>query len=278
MIDLLVDSGATKAEWRTIPPLNTESIFTQGIHPYFQSKEDMENIIDKELIPELSQQRIAKIYYYGAGCAAKDKSNLVKNVLQKKFPSTQIQVWTDMLGGARALCQRNKGIACTLGTGANVVVYDGENIIEHLSGLGYVLGDEGSGAYFGKKIIQMYLYDELEKSVKNEFEKLFRTSKDEILNNIYRKPNASRYLSGFCKLLINQRGNKQVESLIHNGLLEVFQRHIFKIEKYNTLPIHFTGSISYYFKDVLALICKENNLNLGNVIKNPMDGLIKFHN
>jgi len=276
LIKLIADSGATKTEWCVING-NKKTIFiTQGMSPYFITAEQMQNIIKEELQPKL-KQKIDEVHYYGTGCANADNAKSVKQVFKNIFPEANISIDHDLMAAAKALCGKEKGIACILGSGSNSCYYDGKKIIKNSPGLGFILGDEGSGAYLGKKVIQYYLYNTFDEDLMARFDARFVTKKTEILNAVYKKPLPNRYLATFAIFLAENRGHYMIENIIEDGLNDFFFNHVYKYKESWTLPVHFVGSIAYGFKDVLIELCKSYQLQLGKVIKNPMQGLIDYH-
>jgi N-acetylglucosamine kinase-like BadF-type ATPase len=182
-----------------------------------------------------------------------------------------------MLSAARALNGHNPGLACNLGTGSFVVYYDGKGIAKQAPGIGYILGDEGSGAYLGKKVLQYYLYNTFDEELRFKFDGRFNTTAVDILENVYRKPLANRYLATFCLFLSENRGHYMIENIIEDGLNDFFFTHLCKFTESWTLPIHFVGGVSFAFSDVIKELCHSYEFELGTILKNPMEGLIQYH-
>lgn len=275
---LIADSGATKCEWKLVQKTGkNKSIITQGISPYFLNKDQIVDLLTGELLPKLRQTIISHIHFYGTGLNNAANVVIVKKALKKLFPVAKAEVQTDLLGAARALCGRKKGIACILGTGSNSCYYNGRRIVKNSPGIGYILGDEGSGAYLGKKLVQYYLYNTFDEELKARFEKRFQVSPIEILDHVYKQPLANRYLASYAIFLTENRGHYMIENIIEDGLNDFFFTHLYKYRESWTLPIHFIGSIAFGFKDVLKDLCHTYELELGNVIKTPMQGLLSYH-
>jgi N-acetylglucosamine kinase-like BadF-type ATPase len=274
---LIADSGATKCEWKLVADGKKKTILTQGISPYFLNQAQITALLNKELIPKLKNAVITDIHFYGTGLSNKDNAAIIKKVLKILFLKAKIEVQTDLLAAARALCGHNKGIACILGTGSNSCYYDGKKIVKNSPGLGYVLGDEGSGAYLGKKVVQYYLYNTFDEDLKARFEKRFQVSNIEILDHVYKQPLANRYLASYAIFLAENRGHYMIENIIEDGLNDFFFTHLYKYRESWILPIHFIGSIAFGFRDVLKDLCDTYELELGNVIKAPMQGLLAYH-
>ena len=277
VVKLIADSGATKAEWCLLKNGRKKTLFTLGISPYFLNTQQIYELIEKELKPRLRKEQIDEVYYYGTGCANPHNARSVKKALNKAFAGSKVEVTHDLMGAARALCGREKGIACILGTGSNSCYYNGKKILKNSPGLGYVLGDEGSGAYLGKKVVQYYLYGTFDDELRGRFDLTYTTNASEILENVYKKPLPNRYLAGFARFLADNRGHYMIENIIEDGLNDFYFNHLCKYRETWSLPIHFAGSIAFGFKDVLQQLCSSYEFELGRVMKNPMEGLIEYH-
>lgn len=277
-VRLIADSGATKCEWCVLENgKKKKTIYTQGISPYFLSEPQIISLLEKELLPKLKKITVQEIYFYGTGLGNPNNIKIVKSVFKKLFPKAKTEVQNDLLAAARALCGKSKGIACILGTGANSCFYNGKKMVKNSPGLGYILGDEGSGAYLGKKVVQYYLYNTYDEELKARFEKRFMVTPMEILENVYKKPLANRYLASYAIFLAENRGHYMIENIIEDGLNDFFFTHLYKYRESWTHPIHFVGSIAFGFKDVLKELCDTYELELGRVLKAPMQGLIEYH-
>ena len=276
-VKLIADSGATKAEWSLINNGQRKTILTQGISPYFLNKEEITALLLKELKPKLKNVPIDEIYYYGTGCANPDNAKLMKKAIREVFPEASIEVNHDLLAAARALCGDEKGIACILGTGSNSCYYNGKRIVSNSPGLGYVLGDEGSGAYLGKRVLQYYLYNTFDDELRGRFDVTYLTNGAEILENVYKNPLPNRYLAGFVMFLAENRGHYMIENIIEDCLNDFFFTHLCKYKEIWTQPVNFVGSVAYGFRDVLEDMCRSYEFELGKVLKKPMSGLIEYH-
>jgi len=277
MAILIADSGATKCQWALVKDGKSKAIATQGISPYFLTGDQITVLLSKELLPKLKNITISHIHFYGTGLANVDNALIVKKVLKGLFPKAKTEVNTDILAAARALCGKEKGVACNLGTGTICCYYDGKKVVKTSPGLGYILGDEGSGTYLGKKVIQYYLYNTYDEELRARFEKRFQTTQREILDHVYKQPLANRYLASYAIFLAENRGHYMIENIIEDGLNDFFFTHLYKIRESWTVPIHFIGSIAFGFRDVLKELCNTYELELGKVIKTPMQGLLAYH-
>jgi glucosamine kinase len=274
---LIADSGSTKTEWCLLNGNKKTKVITQGISPYFLTGEQVVEIIRKELLPKLKKAEPDQVFFYGTGCSNPANVKMIRKSIQTVFSEANVKVDHDLAGAAKALCGDSKGIACILGTGSNSCYYNGKRIVKNSPGLGYVLGDEGSGTYLGKKVIQYYLYNTFDPDLMDRFNAKYQTSITEILDAVYKKPLPNRYLAGFAGFLAENRGHFMIENIIEDGFNDFFFNHIYKYRESWTLPIHFVGSIAWGFRDVLKDMCHSYELQLGKILQNPMDGLIKYH-
>lgn len=276
-IKLIADSGATKAEWCLLRNGKKKTIYTQGISPYFLNTEQIIELLRQELLPKLKNIEIEEIHYYGTGCANPQNAKSVKKALLTVFKGARAEVTHDLMAAARSLCGHKKGMACILGTGSNTCYYDGKKIVKNSPGIGYALGDEGSGAYLGKKVIQYYLYNTFDDELRGRFDLTYMTNASEILENVYKKPMPNRYLASFAKFLAENRGHYMIENIIEDGLNDFFFQHLCKFRETWLMPVNFVGSVAFGFKDVLQHLCNCYEFELGKVIKAPMEGLIDYH-
>lgn len=276
-IKLIADSGSTKAEWCLLDGKKKRTFITEGLSPYFLSGEQIQKILEDKLKAKMKNIAPDEIFFYGTGCSNPDNVKLVKKAIQKVFTNAAVAVDHDLMGAAKALCGNEKGIACILGTGSNSCYYNGKKIVKNSPGLGYVLGDEGSGAYLGKKVIQYFLYNTFDADLMDRFVAKFQVSSYDILDAVYKKPLPNRYLASYAIFLAENRGHYMVENIIEDGFNDFFFNHVYKYRESWTLPVNFIGSVAYGFKDVLKEMCNTYELQLGKVLQKPMDGLVKFH-
>ncbi len=276
-IKLICDSGSTKAEWCLLNGKSKKIVTTQGLSPYFLTTQQIQQIIEKELMPKIKNIRIDEVFFYGTGCSNPENVKSVKKAISLVFTKAKAAVDHDLMGAAKALCGSNKGIACILGTGSNSCFYNGKKIVKNSPGLGYILGDEGSGAYLGKKVIQYFLYKTFDEDLMDRFNAKYATNSVDILNHVYKQPLPNRYLASFVPFLIENRGHYMIENIIEDAFNDFFFNHIYKYRESWQMPINFVGSVAFGFKDVLKEMCNAYELQLGIVIKKPMDGLIKYH-
>lgn len=276
-IQLIADAGATKTEWCVVQNGKAKTLLTSGISPYFLNSDQIAALVQKELLPRLKKTEIDIVHYYGTGCIHPDNKKMVKKSLQNVFKGAKINVTNDVEGAAKGLCGKNKGVACILGTGSSSCFYNGKKITKMRTGLGYVLGDEGSGAYLGRKVLQYYLYHTFDEDLRARFDAAYVTNPAEILENVYKKPLPNRYLATFARFLAENRGHYMIENIIEDGLNDFFFTHLCKYSEAWNYPIHFVGGVSFGFRDVLKELCNTYNFELGRVLQKPINGLVEYH-
>lgn len=274
---LIADSGASKTDWRVIEGDGKISqAQTVGFNPFIQPIEQFEQEVREVLLPQLHHD-IKSIYYYGTGCSSERNRQLIRTVLERFFTDAHIEIWHDLLAGARALCGHEKGIACILGTGANSCLYDGRDITHNVTSLGYVLGDEGSGAWLGKQLVADYLRKDLPEKLWDHFKRRFPFDKEEILEKVYSQPMPSRFLGSFSKFIFQHLDEPYCYKLVYRGFDEFFEKNVRKYPGAESLKIHFTGSVAFYFSDILRQVANDKGLIVKNIVENPIAGLTLFH-
>lgn len=275
---LIAESGSSKTDWRLISKKGkTMSFKTTGINPYIQSSEQILLLLTHELSWDSNKHSADKIIYYGAGASSSDQQKKISDVLKQFFKIKKIETHGDMMAAARSLCGNDKGVVCILGTGSNSCYYDGKKIKEQQTSLGYIAGDEGSGNFLGKRVLQYYAYNTFDAELKMAFELLFGSDIDAIIKRLYSEPFPNRYLATFVLLLRENRGHFMVENIIEDCLNDFFHHQILKYRQSWKLPLYFTGSISYEFKDVIGSLCAQYELELGKIVKSPIDDLVRYH-
>jgi glucosamine kinase len=274
---LIADGGSTKTEWVLIEEDNTLRHFlTTGINPYLESKENILAMLRTEL-PWDNSIKVGQVFYYGAGSSTKEKQKDLEGVIKEHFNTKKVEVRGDLLAAAQSLCGSEKGMICILGTGSSSAYYNGKTVREQQPSLGYIAGDEGSGNYMGKRILQYYTYGTFDYELKVGFEMRFGKDVKAIVNKLYHEPYPNRFLASFVSLLAENRGHYMVENIIEDCINDFFQTNILKYRQSWNLPINFSGSVGYVFKDVIENLCGQYELELGRIEKNPMPGLIQFY-
>ncbi len=275
---LIADSGATKTCWCLCTPDGEQYFYTQGINPYHQSAEAISSIIRTELVPNFKLKTSGfKLFYYGAGCSSAQQKGIVERVLRENFPAARLEIDHDLLGAARALCGKEEGIAAILGTGSNSCCYDGKGITESVASLGYILGDEGSGAHIGKKFLSAFLYHELPGPIEQVFRSEYKLDKDVVLDAVYKQPLPGRFLASFTKFISKNISDPFLAGLVKNSFLDFFDHHICKYPSYKKVKTHFVGSVAFHFAGLLRQVAKEKGVTVGSILESPMEGLVRYH-
>lgn len=274
---LIADSGSTKTSWHLIKNIKGayESCLTEGTNPWLQSENDISEKLRKDFT--LTTGIFEAIHFYGAGCANREKNNQVKKSLSNFFKAKDIYIYSDILAAARSLCGDQPGIAAILGTGSNSCYYNGRKIINQISPLGYILGDEGSGAVLGRRLLSDVLKKQLPSDICNLFFEKYRLQPADILENIYHKPFPNRFMAEFTIFISENIDHPSIYRLVNNCFKEFFLRNIKQYPEASHLPVSATGSIAWYFRNVLKESAMETGFRMEKITKSPMDGLVKFH-
>jgi glucosamine kinase len=274
---LVADSGSTKTDWRLIRSDKTISeIQTIGFNPFYQTSESITEELKHKLLPQTGAD-VQFVYFYGAGCANEEKNNIVKEGIAQVYPKANIQINNDLLGAARSTCGQNPGIACILGTGSNSCLFDGQNIIDNVSPLGFILGDEGSGAVLGKKFLGNLLKRCVPEHIETKFYQKYKTDRFEILENVYKKPFPNRYLATFSVFMAENLQEPYLQSFLYACFEEFITRNVMKYAGYQNQTIHFAGSVAYHYSEIINKVLIDNNLKIGKIIKSPIELLVEYH-
>lgn len=273
---LVADSGSSKTDWMAYSSGHTLSFSTQGINPYFLNAHDVVKILSKNRDLAAYATSIKEVYFFGSGCSSPDKHEIISNGLSAFFTNAFISVDHDLIGSAYATCGDKKGLTCILGTGSNISYYDGENVHRSNHGLGYVLGDEGSGTFFGRKVLVSYLYGTMPTELSDLFAKTFEVDKDLVINNIYQKPFPNSYLASFSRFMINNKTHPFIQQLLKDGFQEFIDTNIKDYKAYKTLECNFVGSIAYYYQQELIAVLTANNIKVGKILQKPVEGIYEY--
>lgn len=274
---LLSDSGSTKTDWCVVNEGQIVCrIATKGINPFYQTEDEVAEEIGQNLLPSLEGLKISAVWFYGAGCAFPEKNEIVRRALHR-YVAVPVYIGSDMLAAARALCGNEPGIACILGTGSNSCFYDGKEITKNVSPLGLILGDEGSGAVLGRLLVSDLLKGllpaELTKQFYSEFDYL---SPEVIMDKVYRQPFPNRFLATLSRFLLQHIEEPSIRQLVSGSFRAFFTRNVMQYD-YAACPVHFTGSIAWYYQDIIREIATELNISIGTIEQSPMSGLIAYH-
>lgn len=276
---LIADSGSTKIDWCIVDCGDVvKRVCTGGMNAVLLSEEEMSGRIASELVPEIEGYDIDSVYYYGAGCVSGSVCSNVERAIRANIPAASVvEVHTDLLAAARALCGDRPGIACILGTGSNSCFYDGRNIADNVSPLGYILGDEGSGAVLGRLLLGDVLKQQLPDHLCRKFMDEYQLDRTTIIERVYKEPQPNRFLASVSRFLCENIEEPAIHRLVLNSFKSFFVRNVAHYHYYKTLPVNFVGSVAYYYRDVLQEAAAAMDCTVGTVLQSPMEGLIRFH-
>lgn len=274
---LIADSGSTKTAWRLLSNDGTsKEINTSGINPFFRTEDDIFNELVETLLSETGKD-IPEIHFYGAGIINAEKGDVIKNALRRIYPEAEIKTSSDVLGAARALHGKKPGITCILGTGSNASLYDGKKIIAGVSPLGFILGDEGSGAVMGRKLLGDYFKDVMPPYLRVAFYEQFKLTRDEALNSVYRQEKPNRFLAQFTKFLSDHAHSAYCQEFVQQNFMEFFERNVIKLPEYRNYQIGFVGSVAWFFSQILINTANYYGFDHPVIVKDPIEGLEKYH-
>lgn len=275
---VVADGGSTKTDWKIIEENGSVTGATStGFNPNYTDAAEMESLIRQGLQNVIPDKAYGTIYYYGAGCWDEGRASVVKTAFNRVFPNFEAKVSHDILAAALATCGNQPGIACILGTGSNSVLFDGEKILDNVTNLGFLLGDEGSGSQIGKKLVKSYFYREMPAELHPVIEKHCPSGRKEILDRIYEGPAPAAYLAAFAHQFSDYKEHPFVKGLIKSCFEEFVVRHVCKYANHESLPIHFVGSVAFHFKNILGEVLRKHGLKQGLILVKPIDNLLKYH-
>lgn len=270
---LIADSGSTKTDWAFMG----QRFSTQGINPFHQDEDTIRRILNEELLPQLPSDiwHLSSILFYGSGVRPELEEKM-RRLLQATFPeASHVEAHGDLLGAAYALCGHQEGIACILGTGANSCLYDGERIVENTPPMGYILGDEGSGAVLGVRFLNALYKNRLSIELKTAFEACEKTTMAQVIERVYRQPMPNRWLASLSVFIHQHIDDPQIEQLVIDNFRDFIRRNIAPYQRQD-LPINAVGSIAFYYKEQLAKAVKEEGYTLGKIVRSPLDALVEM--
>lgn len=272
---LVIDSGSTKSDWLHHPSM--QSLQTKGFNPYYTDTAEIINELKKHTEYLSSFHGIPFVYWYGSGCSTPQKQQIIKDALNYYFPGSKIMVEHDLLGAARALLKKDKGIACILGTGSNSCLYDGEHIVANIPSLGFFLGDEGSAAYLMKRFLKLYFYGQLLPETKRLFEAYFPYDRATFLDLLHKSGEPNTLIAQYAHFLVEYKMLVEVQQVVKDGFRDFMNYQAARYEGFHELPIYFTGSMAFYFEDLLCEVVKEWGGNYGGCVQRPIEELVKYH-
>ena len=276
---LVADSGSTKCDWILIDEnQNRETTYSMGFNPFFHDS----NLVEQKLSEnELFQKRrleIDEVYFYGAGCSSQKRNDIIKQGLARVFENANhILVDHDLTGAALSTTHGKPGITCIIGTGSNSCYFDGEKVYEEVPALGYILGDEASGSYFGKIMLSEWLYHRMPADIAADFQDQYSLTKENIFEAVHSKPNPTVYLASIMQFAGHYKDHTYFRDMIYEGMSKFINIHVWCFEDFRDVPVHFVGSVAYYFKDILEDVARNHRFTVGNIERRPVDSLGDYH-
>ena len=274
---IIADCGSTKCDWLLVHGERDQQLEnTVGFSPFFHNTPEIVEILNTQLLPKIKAGDVTEVWFYGTGIHDEHRAEIVAAALRHVFPKAKVEAEHDLLASARATCKHSAGIACILGTGSNSCYYDGQQILDNVTSLGWLLGDEGSGTHLGKALLRAWFYRELPTDLNTAFQAAYPEGPDAIKDRVYEK-GANAYLASFTRFLGDHLQHPYVKGLVAGSLGEFLDRHVCKYGGYQHVPVHFVGSIAYHFQDVLATCMEARKLQLGVIIRKPIYPLAEYH-
>lgn len=274
---IVCDSGSTKADWLVAEDGKITAEFsTMGFNPFFHDAGKVFSELSRNPTALMLKDAKATLFFFGAGCSSPERNQIIKSGLQRFFINAEITVEHDMLGAALAACGHSAGLVCILGTGSNIAFYDGKNLSETRHGLGFIIGDEGSGSYYGKKLISSFLYGIMPDELSRKFFDKYKMTKELMIENVYHRPNANVYLASFSPFLSENKDHPWIQQLVYKGMKEFYETNIISYPEHKTYLVHFIGSIAFYFSSILKNTAKDCGFTVGKIIVRPVEDLMKY--
>jgi len=274
---LIADSGSTKTDWRLVGENGEISQFeTIGFNPYFITSASVLNELTSSKLTSINKD-VKQVFFYGAGCSTEENRKVIFNPLNTFFSNARVEVEHDLLAAARATCGKEKGMVGILGTGSNSCLYNGNNIAENVAALGYLLGDNGSGADIGKTFIKAFLGKELPVEVEDEFNCQYKLSTSDVLDAVYKQALPNRFLAGFSLFIYQHLNNPDIQKMVEHRFELFFEKNICKYSDYQNNTLNLVGSIAFIYQETFKKVAQKYNVKIGKVIKQPIEELVKYH-
>lgn len=276
---LIADGGSTKTNWCLVTDDNKKVYFnTEGYNPYFVSGDYIIQSLRESLPVDLEKEKISEVNYYGAGCSTDEKRKQVQDAMAVVFTAAKVNIGHDLLAAARSVLGNTPGFAAILGTGTNTCLYDGKDILQNIDSGAYILGDEGSGCYIGKKLLVDYLRGYMPEAVRESFWETYKLTPDDINEEVYTKPLANRFCAQFSKFVYDNNAHiEYTRNLVKTSFDDFFRNLVTRYPNYQKYTFNCIGSVGYNFRNVLEEVAIENGMVVGNIIRSPIDNLVKYH-
>ncbi len=275
---LIADSGSTKTDWRIIEHSGkVTALESSGLNPFYLTDREISHEIENSILQKLQPGNVERIFFYGAGCSTPEKNQIIIDGLQRIFPKATIAVASDVVGAARALFKDQPGLSVILGTGTNTSLYNGQDIVMSIPSLGYILGDEGSGACLGRELIKAYLHDELPDAIHDDFNHVYNLTVEDIKHAVYKEVKPNQFFASFTRFIADHINDPFIQTIIRKDFNDLFVKQIMKVDGWQDQKIRFTGSIAYYFKSFLEEIAAEHGAEIDGFLKAPIEELVSYH-
>lgn len=274
---LIADSGSTKTDWVLLDGDRQERYKTIGYNPYFVNSENIYQSLAESLVPQLDPVQIKEVHFYGAGCSTPENVAIVKKALTRCFINSNVSVGHDMLAAARALLGDKRGFAAILGTGSNTCIYNGREVEKNIDSLGYLLGDEGSGSYIGKKVVRDFMRGYLPPELDKKFREQFKLNNEEIFSTLYNKPLPNRFLAGFCMFADENKEHPHIRAIVEESFTDFFRNLVGHYPGYQSYTFNCIGSVGYAFRDILGKVADAFGMKTGRILHSPIDDLVSYH-
>ena len=277
---LVVDSGSTKTDWIALDANGKEIFSTQtlGLNPQMLSNEILNERIKNNFDIYKNRNLVSKLFFYGAGCGVDSTQNRILKIFKSIFQNSDFDIKEDTYAAVFSAVDKGvPSIVNIIGTGSNCSYYDGENVIQKVQSLGYVLMDYASGNYYGKYLIRAYYFNKRPEYLREEFAKSYDLTPNTIKNKLYREENPNTYLASFARFLIDNKSNEYFKEIIFKGLERFIDYQILQYDNFSNVDIHYVGSIAFYLREEITKIGKKYNLKTGKFIQRPITGLVDYH-
>jgi glucosamine kinase len=274
---IVADSGGSKIDWRFLKSDKTiGQANSAGFNPYYQPIDHLKSIIKESLLTHITEP-VTKIFFYGTGVSSEKNQQVIQAAFAEHFEKAKIEIGWDLLAAARALCGQEPGIACILGTGSNSCQYDGKTIVDNVSNLGWILADEASGTYLGKQLIFDYFRKNMPETLAVQFHARFPWTREEVLEKVYQQEKPGAFLASFAKFIFQHLKEPYCYKLVYNSFSAFYENNVMKYKGYKEMKVHFTGSIAFYFSDVLRQVANDKGITVKNILEGPIAGLTLYH-
>ena len=277
---LIVDSGATKSDWIALDENGKQLFLTQtlGLSPEVLTREVIEDRLANNFELSKNREKVTRLHFYGAGCGTDRMKNFLKGIFKDFFPNAKADVREDTYAAIYSTTKiGDQSIVCILGTGSNCSYYDGHQLLQKVTSLGYILMDDGSGNFFGRKLIRDYYFHKMPQDLGIKFAKEYDLEADVIKEHLYNQPNPNTYLATFARFMIENKDHPYCRGVIDKGFQQFVNNYIMQFELATKVPVNFVGSIAYYLRDELTTVVERNDMVMGVIRQRPIEGLVEFH-